>query len=45
MFPIPRIKTDYINNAVDHTGIRMIQFWIKYNKREKSYVQLEIRTK
>ena len=45
MFPITRIQIDYIINAVDHTVIRKIQFWIKYNKREKSYVQLQRRTK
>ena len=24
MFPIPRIQIDYIDNAVDYSGIRMI---------------------
>ena len=45
MFPIPKIHIDYINNGVDYTGIRMVQFWIKYNKTETSYVQLQRRTK
>ena len=45
MFQTPRIKIDSIINSVDYIGIRVIQFWIKYMKREKSYVQLQRKTK
>ena len=47
MFPITRIQIDYIISEGDHTGIRMIQFWMKYLENQRNGIDsfIEVRTK